>query len=96
MQYYIYIKRILKTNQIFEYWSQDSLMQYYTILWINVYDYNYWYICGAGCAAQYFEAQAASESNKNLMGYKCALNSKATEESLVYITFLDILITIYT
>jgi len=49
----------------------------------------------SGCAAQYFEAQAASESNKNLMGYKCALNSKATEESLVYITFLDILIIIY-
>jgi len=58
--------------------------------------YNCWYICGAGCAAQYFEAQAANESNKNLMGYKCALNSKATEESLVYITtYLEILFTIY-
>ncbi|XP_058762330.1 aluminum-activated malate transporter 10-like [Vicia villosa] len=35
------------------------------------------------CVAQYFEAQAASEeSNKKMMGYKCVLNSKATEESL--------------
>ncbi|CAJ2628318.1 unnamed protein product [Trifolium pratense] len=35
-----------------------------------------------GCVAQYFEAQTPSEdSNKNLMGYKCVLNSKATEES---------------
>ncbi|GAU30668.1 hypothetical protein TSUD_31400 [Trifolium subterraneum] len=36
-----------------------------------------------GCVAQYFEAQTPTEeSNKKLMGYKCALNSKATEESL--------------
>ncbi|KAL5068484.1 hypothetical protein RYX36_019371 [Vicia faba] len=36
-----------------------------------------------GCVAQYFEAQTASEeSNKKIMGYKCVLNSKATEESL--------------
>ncbi|CAI8603194.1 unnamed protein product [Vicia faba] len=36
-----------------------------------------------GCVAQYFEAQTATEeSNKKIMGYKCVLNSKATEESL--------------
>ncbi|GAU30663.1 hypothetical protein TSUD_31350 [Trifolium subterraneum] len=37
-----------------------------------------------GCVAQYFEARTASvESNKKLMDYKCVLNSKATEDSMV-------------
>ncbi|CAJ2628319.1 unnamed protein product [Trifolium pratense] len=35
------------------------------------------------CLAQYFEDQISSEkSNKKLMGYKCVLNSKATEDSM--------------
>ncbi|XP_027189735.1 aluminum-activated malate transporter 10-like isoform X2 [Cicer arietinum] len=36
-----------------------------------------------GCVDQYFEAQTANEeSNKKLMGYKCVLNSKASEDSM--------------
>jgi hypothetical protein len=36
--------------------------------------------------AQYFEAQPSSEeSNKKLMDYKCVLNSKAIEDSMVEI-----------
>lgn len=36
-----------------------------------------------GCVAQYFGNGDVKASNKTLQGYKCALNSKATEESLV-------------
>ena len=47
------------------------------------------YVCISGCVAQYFshseapEGVSDEESNKKLLGYKCVLGSKATEESMV-------------
>lgn len=35
-----------------------------------------------GCVADYFTSNKSEVSDKTLQGYKCALNSKATEESL--------------
>lgn len=44
----------------------------------------------SGCVAQYFGGSEASEdsdemSDKKLLGYKCVLSSKATEETMVYL-----------
>lgn len=46
-------------------------------------------MCISGCVAQYFshseapEAVSDEESSKKLLGYKCVLSSKATEDSMV-------------
>lgn len=53
--------------------------------------YNCMHIRISGCVAQYFGGSEASEaesdevSDKKLLGYKCVLSSKATEETMVYI-----------
>jgi len=46
--------------------------------------------CVAGCVAQYFDGSETSDeesdnkvSEKELLGYKCVLSSKATEEAMV-------------
>jgi len=43
--------------------------------------------CVPGCVAQYFDGSETpdEDSDKQLLGYKCVLSSKATEESMVYI-----------
>jgi len=50
------------------------------------------YNCVSGCVAQYFDEAQDEESDKvsdkKLLGYKCVLSSKATEESMVNFQFI--------